>query len=69
MNFNMVSKKTFIKYDNVEKLYYELIILFIWLLTHATCFIVIARKPVVSALQKENAHYANFAVYFLQTME
>ena len=24
MNFNMVSKKTFIKYDNVEKLYYEL---------------------------------------------
>ena len=24
MNFNMVSKKAFIKYDNVEKLYYEL---------------------------------------------
>ena len=24
MNFNMVSKKNFIKYDNVEKLYYEL---------------------------------------------
>ena len=24
MNFNMVSKKNFIEYDNVEKLYYEL---------------------------------------------
>ena len=47
----------------------NLVILFIWLLTHATCFIVIARKPVVSALQKEDVHYANFAVYFLQTME
>ena len=47
----------------------KLVILFIWLLTHATCFIVIARKPVVSALQKKDAHYTNFAVYFLQTME
>ena len=47
----------------------NLVILFIWLPTHATCFIVIARKLVVSALQKENVHCANFAAYFLQTME
>ena len=46
----------------------NLVISFIWLPTHATRFIVIAKKPVVSVLLKENAHCANFAVYFLQTM-
>ena len=47
----------------------NLVILFIWLPTHATSFIVIAKKTAVFALQKENVHYANFAAYFLQTME
>ena len=47
----------------------NLVILFIWLLTHATSFIVIAKKPAVFVLQKENVYYANFAAYFLQTME
>ena len=47
----------------------NLVILFIWLPTHATSFIVIAKKPAVFALQKENVHCANFATYFLQTME
>ena len=46
----------------------NLVILLIWLPTHATSFIVIARKLVVYALQKENARCANFAVNFLQTM-
>ena len=46
----------------------NLVISFIWLPTYATRFIVIAKKPDVSVLLKENAHCANFAVYFLQTM-
>ena len=46
----------------------NLVISFIWLSRHATRFIVIAKKPVVSVLLKENAHCANFAGHFLQTM-
>ena len=46
-----------------------LVILFIWLPTHAASFIVIAKKTAVFALQKENVHCVNFAAYFLQTME
>ena len=42
----------------------NLTILFIWLPTHAISFIVIAKKPAVFALQKENVHCANFATYF-----
>ena len=41
----------------------------IWVPAHATRYIVIAKKPVVSFLLKENAHRANFAVYFLQTSD
>ena len=47
----------------------NLVILFIWLPTHATSFIVITKKPAVFALQKENVHCVNFAAYFLQTVE
>ena len=47
----------------------NLVILFIWLPTHATSFIVIAKKAAVFALQKENVCCENFAPYFLQTME
>ena len=43
----------------------NLVILFIWLPTHATSF----KKPAVFALQKEKVHCVNFAAYFLQTME
>ena len=46
----------------------NLVILFIWLPTHATSFIVIAKKPAVFALQKENVHCINFVASFLQTM-
>ena len=48
----------------------NLLTLFIWLsTTHATSFIVIAKKPAAFASQKENVHCVNFAAYFLQTME
>ena len=39
----------------------NLVILFIWLQTHATPFIVITKKPAVFALQKEIVHCVNFA--------
>ena len=47
----------------------NLVISLIWLPTHVTRFIVIAKKPVVSVLLKENARCTNFAVYFLQKMD
>ena len=47
----------------------NLAISLIWLPTHVTRFIVIAKKPIFSFLLKENAHCANFAVYFLQTSD
>ena len=41
----------------------------IWVPTHVTRYIVIAKKSVVSVLLKENAHCPNFTVYFLQAMD
>ena len=46
----------------------NLVTLCSWLPTHAIHFIVFVIKEDVSALPERNAHYANFAVYFLQTM-
>ena len=46
----------------------NLVTLLIWLQIHAIYFIVFAMKQVVFVLAEENAHSANFAVYFLQTM-
>ena len=69
MNFSMVSKKAFIKYDNVKKLYYELSNIVHLAANTCTSFIVIVKKPTVFALQKENVYCVNFAAYFLQAME
>ena len=69
MNFNTVFKKNLIKYDNVKKSYIlNLVTLCSWLPNHAIYFIVFAIKQDVSASLERNAHCANFAVYFLQTM-
>ena len=68
MNFNMVSKKNFIKYDNVEKLYYELSNIVHLAANTCHTFYCYCKETIVSVLLKENAHCANFAVYFLQTM-
>ena len=65
----MVSKKAFIKYDNVRKLYYELSNIVHLAANTSTSFIVIVKKPTVFALQKENVHCVNFAAYFSQAME
>ena len=65
----MVSKKFFIKYDMLKNYMMNLVISLICLPTHVTRFIVIAKKPVVSVLLKENARCTNFAVYFLQKMD
>ena len=46
----------------------NLVTLLIWLQVHAIHFIFFAMKQVVFVLAEGNAHSANFAVYFLQTM-
>ena len=69
MNFNMFSKKILSNTIMLKNYIMNLVISLICLSTHVTRFIVIAKKPVVSVLLKENARCANFAVYFLQTMD
>ena len=69
MNFNAILKKNFIKYDNVEKLHFELANIVNLAATQNIFFTVIARQLSRVVALQENVHYVNFAVYFLQTMQ
>ena len=68
MNFNTVFKKNFIKYDNVKDLYFELSNIVQLAVNTCHLFYGFCDKTGCFSFTRRNAHYANFAVYFLQTM-
>ena len=69
MNFNAILKKNFIKYDNVEKLHFEIVNIVNLAANQTIFFTVIAKNLFHAVAFKENVHYVNFAACFLQKMQ